>query len=83
MRSAVEAGESPVGINKANDECNAVGGPSCVVREVGKDNAGLLMGGRLRRDRDEDDQEGEEGGVEGGLGDGGEDFAVAVEEKAE
>ena len=41
------------------------------------------MGGGFCWDGDEDDEEGEEGGVEGYGRDGGEDLAIAVEEEAE
>jgi hypothetical protein len=42
---AVEAGEGPVGVDEADYEGNAVGGPAGVVDEVGKDELRSLAGG--------------------------------------
>ena len=55
---AVEAGEGVIGIDEADDEGDAVGRPACVVHEVGKDEFGVLMGGCLGGDYDEDHEEG-------------------------
>lgn len=49
---AVEAGEGVVGVDETDDEGDAVGRPAGVVDEIGKDELGVLMRGRLRGDGD-------------------------------
>ena len=58
MGGAVEAGEGVIGVDEADDEGDAVGGPARVVDKIGKDEPGVLVRGRLGGDRDEDDEEG-------------------------
>lgn len=61
---AVETGKGPVGVDEADDEGDAVGGPAGVVDEVGEDEFGVLVGGGFGGDDDHDDEEGDERGVE-------------------
>lgn len=83
MGGAVETGEGPVGVYEADDEGDAALFPACVVDEGGEDEARVLVGWGYGGDGDEDDGEGDEGCPEGDFGDGGEGFAVAVEDEAE
>lgn len=80
---AIQTGKGPVGVDEADDEGDAVGGPARVVDEVGEDEFGGLVGGGFGGDDDHDDEEGDERGVEGEGGDGGEESAVAVEDEGE
>lgn len=83
MRGAVETGESPVCVDEADDEGDAVFAPAGVVDEGGEDEARVLVGGCYGGDGDEDDEEGDERGPERGVADTRQNLAVAVEEEAE
>ena len=77
----VEAGKSPVRVDQADDKGDAIRSPAGVVDEVGEDEFGVLMGRRFRRDNDQDDEEGDQRGIECRGGNGGEDLAVAIEDE--
>ena len=49
---AIEAGEGVVGVDETDDESDAVCRPPGVIHEIGKDEFGVLMRWRLRRDGD-------------------------------
>ncbi len=79
----VEAGKGPIRVDQANDKGDAVRSPAGVVDEVGEDEFGFLMSGRLGRDDDHDDEEGDQRGVKRSAGNGGENLAVAIEDERE
>ena len=54
VRCAVETCKSPIGVDEADNEGDAIGRPSRVVSEVGEDKAGFLVRGRFSRDSNKD-----------------------------
>lgn len=83
VRSAVKAGKSPVGVDKTDNEGNAILLPASVVDEGREDELGGLVGRGLRGHGDEDHGEGDERDVQGEGRDGRERLSVAVEEESE
>lgn len=81
MGCAVETSKGPVGVDQADDKGDAVRRPSRVVDEVGEDEFGVLVRGGFGGHDDQDDEERDEGGVERGRRDCGEQFAIAVEDE--
>ena len=83
MSGTVKTSKGPIGIDKTDDERDAVLLPARVVDEVGKDKLSCLMGGGHGGDSDDDDQEREERHPEGGVGNEWQHLSVAVEEEGE
>lgn len=83
MGSTVQAGEAPVGIYEADNECDAALLPTRIVDEGSKDEGGMLVSGCHSGNGDEDDGEGDQGCPERDCGDSGESLAIAVEEETE
>lgn len=55
--------------------------PARLVDKIGEHEVGILMTRGFGRNDDQDHEEGHQGCVERGLRDGGEDFAVAIEQE--
>ena len=75
----VKTGKRPVGIDKPNDECNAIGSPAGIIYEVGKNKFGFLMSWGLSRNNNEDHEEGHQGRVKGDCGGRREESPIAIE----
>ena len=80
---AIQASECPVCVDQADNEGDPVGRPAGIVDEVCEHELGFLVGWGLCRNGHEDDEEGEQGGVQCDGRDRGQDLSVAVEEEAE
>lgn len=80
MGSRVQAREGPVGVDETNNKGNATRLPSSLVRKVGENKLGVLLGRGLCEDGDGDDNEGCQGDIDEEGANLGEDLSVAVEE---
>jgi hypothetical protein len=83
MGCAVQACKGPITVDQADDECDAVLGPSRRVDKGSKDELGGFMSRRFGGDGDENHGERDERDVEGAGGEGGKEATVTIEEEGE